>query len=183
MSMYPIRPIDLIADGTMFYSSTFLPLLIGNMKIILEETEEKIRERGHSEPGLLFFNSGCHDLGHNDSALYISHFKELFKVLKEIQNTGYYHMIYQNIAPWPHTLEHNRERHLNMFLNGATTHWVTQQMEELGIDVVNLYTLALPFEDMSECTVHFVCIKTSDGEHKGVAGREAVQQLLNYACG
>ena len=166
-----------------FYSSTFLPLLIGNLKIIMEETEHKIRKRGRIEPGLLFFNSGCHDLAHNDSALYISHFKELVRVLKKIQKTGYYHIVYQNIAPWPHITEHNRDRHLNMFINGATTHWVTQQMESLGIDVVNLYTLALPFEDMSECNIHFVCRNAPGLEHKGVAGREAAQQLLKYACG
>ena len=47
-----------------------------------------------------------------------------------------------------------------------------------SIDVVNLYTLALPFEDMSECTVHFVCRNAPGLECKGVA---VEKQPNNYS--
>ena len=160
-----------------------MPTLVGNLNIILEEAEAKVRERGISEPGLLIFNSGCHDLAHNDSALYISHFKDLIKILKKIQSTGLYHIIYQNIAPWPHFMEHNRDRHLNTFLNAATDHWINEQMTDLGVEVVDIFKLALPFEDMSVCSIHFLChSEDHQGEHRGVVGRESTQQLIQYAC-
>ena len=155
-----------------------MPTLIENLHKIIDEAHT----RDGNEKGLLVINSGCHDLAFNNSAIYIARFKQVLTILKEIKEKGLYHIIYQNITPWPHGMEQNRDRHLNTFVNAATTRWVSQQLDDLGIPVVDIFTLALPFEDMSECAIHFICHGDIHKEHKGAAGREATQQIMRYAC-
>ena len=166
-----------------FYVSTMMSTLIENLQIILTNTKDKLamEESTETKPRLLVIDSGCHDLAYNNSALYISQFKEVFDMLETIKETGQFHIIFQNIAPWPHNMEHDRDRHLNTYVNAATTYWVSKKLEQLEIPVVDIRTLALPFEDMSECGMHFIC-HDFPREHKGVAGREATQQILRYAC-
>ena len=155
--------------------------LVDNIKLILDHAH------GHSDynnttsnPYLLVFDSGCHDLAYNDSAIYIKNFHNLFNVLKEVQNTGMFKVIYQNIPPWPHILEHSKDRHLNSYINAATAYWINKQLEELDVSVVNIQRLALPFQDSSPCEMHFLC--REGREHYGSPGMEAAQQLFNIAC-
>ena len=158
--------------------------LVGNLKTILQDAKEKIDtidETGERKPRLLVVDSGCHDLAFNNSAMYISNFKEVFDILESIKESGLFKIIFQNITPWPHDMEHSNDRHLNTYINAATSYWVSKKLEQLDIPVVDIRTLALPFEDMSECGMHFIC-HDFPREHKGIAGKEATQQILKMAC-
>ena len=72
-----------------FYVSTLVSILTDNLKLILADAEAKLdMDEEGTKPRLLVFNSGCHDLAFNDSAMYMSEFKEAFKLLQEIKDTG-----------------------------------------------------------------------------------------------
>ena len=72
-----------------FYVSTLVSILTDNLKLILADAEAKLdMEEEGTKPRLLVFNSGCHDLAFNDSAMYMTEFKEAFKLLQEIRDTG-----------------------------------------------------------------------------------------------
>lgn len=166
-----------------FYTSTLMSTLVENLQLVLDNVRDKIRlhEVASSKPRLLVLDSGCHDLAFNNSAMYIAHFKEVFNLLEEITNTNMFKIVWQNIPPWPHELEHNNDRHLNSFVNAATAYWVSKKLEQLDIPIVDMRSIALPFEDMSVCGMHYIC-HDFPREHKGIAGREAAQQVLRVAC-
>ena len=166
-----------------FYVSTLTEGLLVNLQQILDDVKDKVHFQDVTtiKPRLLVFDSGCHDLAFNNSAIYISQFKEIFDILEEIKATGMFRIIYQNIPPWPHGMEHDNDRHLNSYVNAATAYWISKKLEQLDIDIVDIHSLALPFEDMSDCGMHYLC-HDFPREHKGVAGREAAQQILRLAC-
>ena len=71
------------------YVSTTISILINNLKLIRADTESMVHpEETGSKPRLLVFDSGCHDLAFNDSAMYISEFRELFTILEELKHSG-----------------------------------------------------------------------------------------------
>ena len=165
-----------------FYVSTTKNNLVDNLRKILNHTRDKrLLKETTNKPRLLIINNGYHDLAYNNSAFYIAHVDNLLNMLEMLKDSGLFHIIFQNLAPWPHHMEHDQGRHLNYFVTAATSYWISKKVEHLDIPVADLHSLALPFEDISECGMHFLC-HDFPREHKGVAGREAVQQILSYAC-
>ena len=156
-------------------------MLTENLKELLGDAYNE-PDYNNPRPRLLFFDSGCHDLAFNNTAYYMTHFQRALDNLQIIKNTGKFNIIYQNIPPWPHLLEHSNNRHLNSFMNAATAYWIKTKMDEMDIPVIDIQRLALPFEDMSTCGMHFLC-HAFPKEHTGPAGREAAQQALALACG
>lgn len=156
--------------------------LVDNLKLILEHARSKPDfKRSESKPRLLVFDSGCHDLAFNNSAIYFQNFHVLHDILKEIKDTEKFTIIYQNIPPWPPQLEHDRNKHINTFVVAATAYWIKEQFDMLGIPVINLQKIALPFADTPICGMHYLC-NDFPRVHKGHAGQEAAQQLLGLAC-
>ena len=167
-----------------FYVSLQISDLVNNLRMILDETRRSAELQGEhstSKPRLLVFNSGYHELAFNSSATYIAHTRHLLDVLQELMESGMFRVIFQNIPPWPHHLEHDSDRHLNTQVNAATNYWLNTKLLRLDIHTVDIYSLALPFENASECGMHFLC-EDYPREPKGVAGREATQQILKSAC-
>ena len=71
-----------------FYVSTIISILIENLQLILDDAKAKVHlEEAGSKPRLLVFDSGCHDLAYNNSAMFITQFKEALLLIEEIQHT------------------------------------------------------------------------------------------------
>ena len=61
---------------------------MANLRLIQADAEAKVHlEEFDSKPRLLVFNSGCHDLAYNNSATYMSQFRELFRILEELKES------------------------------------------------------------------------------------------------
>lgn len=165
-----------------YYRSTLLSTHIDNFEVILNETKAiKKKKKESMKPTLLMLNSGCHDLSYNSSATYITEFYYFLDVVTKMQATGMFKIVFQNIPPWPHNMEFNAKRHSNMFIVAAVNRWVSMQLSFLEIPNVDLRGLALPFEDSSNCTIHFIC-QGKPMEPTGHAGREATYQALQHVC-
>ena len=166
-----------------FFISTLSESLITSLRKIYDNAQDKVtlHETRSPKPALLIIDSGFHDLAQNSSATYIANFKKIFDMVETMLDSGLFHIVFQNTPPWSHKLEGLPERHLNSFVNSATTFWVSNKLKQLDIPIVDMFSLVLPFEDMSPCGQTYLC-HNFPAVHKGAAGREAAQAVLRIAC-
>ena len=167
-----------------------------NQTYIRSTYEDTLKERLHSiltnvterpndfpENTLLVLNSGCWDLAFDSAVDYILEFNGVLELIDELQYTGRFTIVWVEIPPWPHVLEHHFGRHLNSYIIGAVNAWVVDQLRYMGIYTVPMWQYTLAFEDAwtSICTVHYLC-PVDVLESAGDQGKEVVQDILRYAC-
>ena len=149
--------------------------------ILQEKYPDDLQTNDHRK-ALLMLDSGTWDLAFNNSALYISNFYAIKSVLNDLKEQNKYEMIWQSIPPWAHAMEHNGYRHTNTFMNGAVNSWVAEQLKDVQIPMLNIWKMALPFQDssVSPCGCHYLC--QSEGQWVGYPGAEAAYDFLLTAC-
>lgn len=132
---------------------------------------------------LLVINSGTWDLAFDNAVDYVIEFKSILEVLDNLMYSNKFTIVWIDIPPWPHELEHHYGRHINSYIAGAVNSWVTDKIRDLGIYSVPMWQYTLPFEDAwtEVCNIHYLC-PVDDLESAGDQGKEVVQDMLRYAC-
>ena len=145
-------------------------------------TSSEYVRRPSKRKALLLLDSGTWDVAFNDSAIYIANFHTIKHILHKLKMQGNYEIIWQNIPTWASTMEHNGFRHTNTFINGAVNAWTMKQLTELNIPLVNIWKMALPFQDKSihPCGCHYLC--QDKGKWLGYPGAEAAHTVFRIAC-
>ena len=169
------------AENQTYIRSTYEDTLKDRLQTILLNVTDHPED--FPENTLLVLNSGCWDLAFDSAVDYILGFQDIIELIDELQYTGRFTIVWLEIPPWPHTLEHHFGRHLNSYIIGAINAWVVDQLRYIGIYTVSMWQYTLAFEDAwtEICTVHYLC-PVDVMESAGDQGKEVVQDILRYAC-
>ena len=172
------------ATNDTFQSSTFASMVAQHLRDIYENTKLKMMKLKPNEifpKKLMLLNSGSWDLAFKSSAQFLVDFEEVMDVIILLKKQNAYEIIWQSIPTWPHSMEHTLGRHVNSYIIGAVNAWVEWQLKEIGIPVINMWRMAMPFEDTNvACGCHYLCQGKND--FYGHVGIYSAQEIMKAAC-